>query len=280
MHAPLPPAHLGPQDVRDNGSNDEGWNREHIWPKSHGFPSEGDEPHTDGHHLTACDKWVNNRRSDKDFDEGGEPICLLPLENPIDDCEVLGASTSSTFDVRMRAERCTHAARPTTLIRRGRVPPPMCAGGQVPEPYRGNVARMLFYLEVRYNDEFGLKVVNHTTSSSSTELGVLCTMFRWNREDPVWGRAPAGRSTRWTPLTDAQVRCMGRGLCHRSTTLSASATTACTGGSSTATRSWTTLSGSTTSGRTRAARARASKRWNGMIEPPKCGRGPAQVTAK
>ena len=94
----LPPL----QSIRDNGSNDEGWNREHVWPKSHGFPNEGDEPHTDGHHLAACDKWVNNRRSDKDFAEGGTAICLLPLDNPLSDCEVQGASTSSTFDVRRR----------------------------------------------------------------------------------------------------------------------------------------------------------------------------------
>ena len=71
-----------------------------MWPKSHGFPNEGDEPYTDGHHLSACDKWVNNRRSNKDFDAGGTPLCLLPLDNPISNCEVVGASTSTTFDVR------------------------------------------------------------------------------------------------------------------------------------------------------------------------------------
>jgi serine protease len=88
-----------PKTVRDNGSNDEGWNREHVWPKSHGFPSEGDEPYTDGHHLTACDKWVNNRRSDKDFGNGGTPLCLLPLDNPLSNCDVAGATSSTTFEV-------------------------------------------------------------------------------------------------------------------------------------------------------------------------------------
>jgi hypothetical protein len=31
--------------------DDDSWNREHVWPKSHGFPSAGQLAHTDVHHL-------------------------------------------------------------------------------------------------------------------------------------------------------------------------------------------------------------------------------------
>ncbi len=52
-----------------NGSNR--WNREHVWSKSHGFPSENDTAYTDCHHLRPADESVNSSRSNKDFDNGG-----------------------------------------------------------------------------------------------------------------------------------------------------------------------------------------------------------------
>ena len=55
----------------------------------------------------------------------------------------------------------------------------------MPVASRGNAARMLFYLEVRYADEFGLRLVDEPTDSSSTVLGVLCTLYQWHFEDPV-----------------------------------------------------------------------------------------------
>jgi len=47
------------------------WNREHIWSKSHGFPSESDTAYTDCHHLRASDESVNTDRNERDFDDGG-----------------------------------------------------------------------------------------------------------------------------------------------------------------------------------------------------------------
>ncbi len=48
------------------------WNREHVWAKSHGFPSETDTAYTDCHHLRPADETVNSSRSNKDFDNGGD----------------------------------------------------------------------------------------------------------------------------------------------------------------------------------------------------------------
>ncbi|MGC9374575.1 MAG: endonuclease [Bacteroidales bacterium] len=53
-------------------NNGAGWNREHIWAKSHGFPSESQNAYRDVHNLRPCDISVNSARGTKDFDNGGE----------------------------------------------------------------------------------------------------------------------------------------------------------------------------------------------------------------
>lgn len=54
-------------------SNPDNWNREHVWAKSHGFPSTSQLGYTDIHHLRPADISVNSDRSDHDFENGGEP---------------------------------------------------------------------------------------------------------------------------------------------------------------------------------------------------------------
>lgn len=63
-----------PAERRDRGQNDpDSWNREHLWPKSHGFPEEENPAYTDLHNLRPADRSVNTQRSDRDFDDGGDP---------------------------------------------------------------------------------------------------------------------------------------------------------------------------------------------------------------
>ena len=55
---------------RDQGGNTpDYWNREHLWPKSHGFSSKNQHAHTDTHALFASDKSVNADRGNLDFGE-------------------------------------------------------------------------------------------------------------------------------------------------------------------------------------------------------------------
>ena len=62
-----------PKTRRDTGGSDQdAWNREHIWSKSKGFPSRSQHAHTDAHHIRAADKSVNTDRSNNDFEDGGE----------------------------------------------------------------------------------------------------------------------------------------------------------------------------------------------------------------
>ena len=54
------------------------WNREHVWPKSHGDFDAGDPfevpLYTDAHNLKPVDHSMNTLRGEKDFDTGGEIV--------------------------------------------------------------------------------------------------------------------------------------------------------------------------------------------------------------
>lgn len=126
-------------------NNNNFWNREHVWPKSHGFKDRHLAPFTDLHHLKPADKTVNSSRGNKDFDEGGSPQ---------------GEAADT------KTGRYNFYPRPEV---------------------RGDIARMLFYMDVRYegtNGEPDLVLVDRT-GTSGPFLGKLCTLYRWHLEDPV-----------------------------------------------------------------------------------------------
>lgn len=57
-----------------HGGEQDDWNREHVWAKSHGDFGTATGPGTDVHHLRPTDSTVNSTRGNKDFDNGGEPV--------------------------------------------------------------------------------------------------------------------------------------------------------------------------------------------------------------
>ena len=138
-------------DRYQEGSGKDQWTREHVWPKSHGFPDENDPPFTDLHHLRPADKSINTSRSDRDFMNGGTPHK-----------EVVGSFRGSgTFEAS--------------------------------DPVKGNLARALFYMAVRYEGEDGnpdLELFSGTTAGGSPHIGDLCTLVSWHDSDPVdtWER--------------------------------------------------------------------------------------------
>lgn len=128
-------------------SDPDAWNREHSWPKSHGFPSSGDWAYTDIHHLRPSDVSVNSRRGNKDYDNGGSSISEAPGNY----------TDSNSFEPR--------------------------------DDVKGDIARMMFYMDTRYNDSDStgtddLVLVDHSNTSGS-ELGDLCTLLEWHKQDPV-----------------------------------------------------------------------------------------------
>ncbi len=130
----------------NNNSDQDAWNREHVWARSHALGRTGNPgPATDTHNLWPTDASINNSRASKDFDNGGTP-------------HHEAADTFSDGD-----------------------------SWQPRDGVRGDVARTMFYMAVRYEGESNepdLMLVD-TTNTSGPKFGKLCTLLAWHVEDAV-----------------------------------------------------------------------------------------------
>jgi endonuclease I len=158
------------------GNND--YNREHVWPKSYGFPDDGSTnyPYTDCHHLFLCDSGYNSSRGNKPYGS-------------------VGASGSEK----------------TTIANDG------VGGGSGTYPgwsnwysatywetwrdRRGDVARALFYLDIRYEggqhgstgySEPDLILTDNPaliqvtgSNASVAYMGLISVLLDWHYGDPV-----------------------------------------------------------------------------------------------
>ncbi|MCG8475702.1 MAG: endonuclease [Cytophagales bacterium] len=108
-------------------SRPSGWNREHVWAKSHGDFGNTVGRGTDGHHLRAADPAENSKRSHYDFAENG--------------------------------------------------------GYYPPKSSRGDVARSIFYMAMRY----GMTVDNQLIGGvgKKPRHGKLDDLLQWHNDDPV-----------------------------------------------------------------------------------------------
>ena len=134
----------------DFNTSGDGWNREHLWPQSHGDFGTSMGPGTDLHALRPCDVSINTSRGNKDFDDGGTAHT-----------EATGCYSDSD-------------------------------SWQVRDAVKGDVARAIFYMCVRWEgdetDEPDLEVVDYISEASSNgygELGMLSTLLEWHEDDPV-----------------------------------------------------------------------------------------------
>ncbi len=138
----------------DNSSNPDFWNREHAWPKSHGFPNREQRGYTDIHHLRPTDASMNSARSNKDFADGGDPVAEAPANlttsltwEPRN--EVKGDVARMMFYMDVRYDAGTDSTMPDLIL------------------------------------------VNQIGTDTSTlndgigELGKLCTLLEWNSLDPI-----------------------------------------------------------------------------------------------
>ena len=141
-------------DKFDFSSNFEAdfWNREHVWPKSHGDFDAGDPfevpLYTDAHNLKPVDASMNTIRGEKDFDNGGETVLNGTITTSC-------LTTSSTFEPR--------------------------------DEVKGDVARMILYMDVRYeggSNEPNLVPVDGLTTYPNPQIGVLSTLLEWHELDP------------------------------------------------------------------------------------------------
>ncbi len=135
------------------GTGADNWNREHVWPNGIGIDDK--EPgYIDLHHLRPADVTVNSKRGSMDFDNGGTPY-----------------SDSDGFATGCFADANSFEPRPQD---------------------KGNVARMIFYMDARYEgsggkDPYNLELIdtNHDPNNITNKLGVVSTLLAWHQADPV-----------------------------------------------------------------------------------------------
>jgi len=160
------------------------YNREHTWPNSYGFPNDSGSnyPYTDCHHLFLCDDNYNSARDRRPFDNGNAGWN-----------EFVTASTGGQGGG--SGSYPGNSNWQTTSISPG--------GWQVWSDRKGDIARALFYLDIRYEggthgttgaSEPDLQLTDNTTliSQSATGnnesiayMGKLSVLLQWHQQDPV-----------------------------------------------------------------------------------------------
>lgn len=143
------------QANRGLGKNDS-WDREHVWPKSRGFPKKRAIGYTDLHHLRPADRNLNSTHSNYGYDIGGVTVKRK-------------LASGGEAPTGARIDRENHSFEP-------------------PDRAKGQVARMLFYMAVRYAPGYhdvnenmpDLTLKDENRRSKEPWIGDLCTLVAWN----------------------------------------------------------------------------------------------------
>ncbi len=137
-------------------NNTNGWTREHVWAKSRGDFGTALGPGTDVHALRPLDANTNSTRSNRGFDN-------------CNDCSFVYDKWSNNTNSMKDNVEWTFEPRPEV---------------------KGDVARMLFYMAVRYEGYDGYPDLELSESilpsnDNSPFHGKLSTLLEWHRNDPV-----------------------------------------------------------------------------------------------
>lgn len=141
---------LGQDQCGSYNSEGDCYNREHSWPQS--WFNEQTTPRTDMHHIFATDGFVNNKRGNYPFGE------------------VQSASWTSQNGSKLGSSKTPGYS------------------GTVFEPidaYKGDFARAIMYMSVRYYGEDSGWGSSDMTSKSVIKPWAIALLLRWNKQDPV-----------------------------------------------------------------------------------------------
>ncbi len=166
------------------GGGNANYNREHTWPKSYGFPNDGSSnyPYSDCHQLYLCDSGYNSSRSNKPF-----RFCSNGCNEKVTELNggVGGGSGVYPGNSNWTGGSFTSGAWEIWMER------------------RGDIARAMFYLDVRYEggshgvtgvaepdliltDTEALIASSNTGSNLSVAyMGMLSVLLQWHQQDPV-----------------------------------------------------------------------------------------------
>ena len=141
---------LGEDQCGNYGGEGDCYNKEHSWPSS--WFNDQNTPRTDLHHIFATDGYVNNRRSNYPFGEVQSASWTSQNGSKLGSCKTPGYS------------------------------------GTVFEPidaYKGDFARALMYMSVRYYTEDSGWGGSDMTTKSVIKPWAMTMLLRWNDLDPV-----------------------------------------------------------------------------------------------
>jgi endonuclease I len=160
------------------GGGNNFYNREHTWPNSLGFPADGatNYPYTDLHMLMASDISYNSTRSNKPYDNCPSGCTELPTT-----AYAGQGGGSGTYPGNSNWSNASVF--------------------QVWSKMKGNVARAMFYMDLRYEggthgvsgaaepdlrltDTMSL-IVQSGGNASVAYMGKLSTLLQWHQQDPV-----------------------------------------------------------------------------------------------
>ena len=142
--------HLGQDQCGSYNSEGDCYNREHSWPQSW-FNNDG-TARTDLHHIFATDGWVNNKRDNYAFGEVQSASWTSQNGSKLGSCKTSGFN------------------------------------GTVFEPidaYKGDFARAIMYMSVRYYTEDSSWGTSDMTNKSVIKPWAIAMLLRWNDLDPV-----------------------------------------------------------------------------------------------
>ena len=142
--------YLGQDQCGNYDSEGDCYNREHSWPQS--WFNEQTTPRSDLHHIFPTDGFVNGKRANYPFGEVRSATWTSQNGSKLGTCKTPGYS------------------------------------GTVFEPideYKGDFARALMYMSVRYYSEDGSWSSSDMTNKSEIKKWAIDMLLRWNEQDPV-----------------------------------------------------------------------------------------------
>ena len=142
--------YLGNDQCGNYNSEGDCYNREHSWPSS--WFNDQSTPRTDLHHIFPTDGFVNNKRANFPFGEVRSASWTSQNGSKLGACKTPGYS------------------------------------GTVFEPideYKGDFARALMYMSVRYHGEDSGWGSSDMTEKSEIKSWAINMLMRWNEQDPV-----------------------------------------------------------------------------------------------
>lgn len=134
-------------EIQSGNNNQDYWNREHVWPKAHGSFDTGDTEGTDMHQIRPTDVSVNAARGSLDFDYGGSVVYDGSVAT-------LNLRDGNSFEPR--------------------------------DEVKGDVARMIFYMAVRYegeNGELDLELNDLVNTQGTPFMGNIHILLEWHLND-------------------------------------------------------------------------------------------------